>query len=103
MQNLKLLNFYTLRFSDPKHSRQYIKHLRKSYWMYALSITAIKFGFNLAYFIAKYTDGVDNLYLGLMLANLLLFVIVSLLSKRKSIACNFLGLVMVIGLFIESF
>lgn len=71
--------------------------------MFGLVFAAVKLGYNLAYFVMKYEAGMDNLYLGLMIANLLVISGFSLFSRKKAFVCKLLGAVAVLGLFIESF
>lgn len=75
----------------------------KTMWIYGLILAAIKFAYNLAYFIIKYTEELDGLYLGLMIANLLVLITNAICSRWYPIACKLLGYVVIIGLFIENF
>lgn len=94
----------------------YDQYLMSKFWLMGLLFTLLKLGYNLTYISLKYTNidpsnyqvtllfqSVDYLYVGLMLANLLILFVLSFAARCSSTACKMLQYWSVIGLFLESF
>ena len=97
-----MLSYFLLSFKSPQASRAYQSFTKRHFWLLGILFALLKLAYNIAYFVRKYKIGVDELYLGLMIGNLLLLLLLSAFSKCSYYVCKLLAFWSVLGLFFES-
>lgn len=104
------------KLTNNQNYSDYSTFMQGKVWLIGLLFTFMKLCYNLAYLIIKYSKinpeqrdivdflgTLDNIYVGLMIANLCVLLCVSILARCKPFFSTFLPWWTVIGLFFESF
>jgi hypothetical protein len=89
---------------DPSCISKYEKYHMSHTFRYGLLFALTKLVYNAVYLGLKFTEeNINKMYCGIMIANLLLLVLVSMISYKSYFFCKVLAFWSIIGLFLESF